>query len=155
MEEITKVLAQIAFSKSIPFCYSCYTRAPSGTCATCLSDDLMLEYPNCGVEYGVEWIIREILREQLTPANTLDAFEESVAECYPETVKIGWIQYDTVSALKELDPVSWDMAHGEWRSSQVSDENLITFDNGSCHYWVSDIEQLIEEFAPKSTSPSS
>lgn len=155
MDEITKVLAQIAFSKSIPFCYSCYTRAPSGTCTTCLSDDLMLEYPNCGVEYGVDWIIREILREQLTPANTLDAFEESVAECYPETVKIGWIEYDTVSALKELDPVSWDMAHGEWCSSQFSDENLITFDNGSSHYWVSEIEQLIEEFAPESTSPSS
>ena len=155
MDEITKVLAQIAFSKSIPFCNSCYTRAPSGTCATCLSDDLMLEYPNCGVEYGVEWIIREILREHLTPANTLEAFEESVAECYPETVKIGWIEYDCVSALKDLEPVSWDIAHGEWLDSQVSDETLITFDNGSCHYWVSEIEQLIEEFAPESVSAPS
>lgn len=155
MDEITKVLAQIAFSKSIPFCYSCYTRAPSGTCTTCLSDDLMLECQNCGVEYWVEWIIREILREQLTPANTLEAFEGSVAECYQETVKIGWIEYDTVSALKELDPVSWDMAHGEWVDSQVSDGNLITFDNGSCHYWVSEIELLIEAFAPELASATS
>lgn len=114
----------------------------------------MLEYPNCGVEYGVEWIICEILREQLRPANTLEAFEESVAECYPETAKIGWIEYDTVSALKELDPVSWDMAHDEWLDSEVSDGNLITFDNGSSHYWVSEIEHLIEELAPIGASCS-
>ena len=82
-------------------------------------------------------------------------FERSVTDCYSETVKIGWIEYDTVSALKELDPVSWDIAHGEWLDSQVSDETLITFDNGSCHYWVSEIEQLIEEFAPESVSAPS
>jgi len=107
----------------------------------------MLEYPNCGVEYGVEWIIREILREQLTQVNTLEAFEQSVAECYPETVKIGWVEYDTVGTLKELDPVSWDMAHSEWIDAEVSDGNLITFDNGSCHYWASDIERLVDELA--------
>lgn len=106
----------------------------------------MFEVPGIGVEYGTEWLLQEILREHLTPANTLEVFEQSVADCYPETVKIGWIEYDTVSALKELDPVSWNMAHGEWVDSQVLDENLITFDNGSCHYWISDIEQLIEEF---------
>ena len=104
----------------------------------------MYELPGVAVEYGADWLVRKILREQLTPANTLGAFEESVAECYPETVKIGWIEYDTVSALKELDPVSWDMAHGEWVDSQVSDGNLMTFDNGSSHYWVSEIERLIE-----------
>ena len=90
----------------------------------------------------------------MNPANTLERFEQSVADCYPETVKIGWIEYHTVSALKELDPVSWNMAHGEWVDSQVSDENLITFDNGSYHYWVSDIEQLIEEVAPNGESAS-
>jgi len=153
MNDITEALTQIAISKSIPFCYGCYTRAPSGRCAKCHSDDLMFELPGIGVEYGSEWLLQEILREHLTPANTLELFERSVADCYPETVKIGWIEYDTVSALKE-HPVSWNMAHGEWVDSQVSDENLITFDNGSCHYWVSDIEQLIEEFAPNGESAS-
>ena len=66
------------------------------------------------VELSPEWLVREILREHLTPANTLEAFEQSVAECYPETVKIGWIEHDTVSAIKDLDPISWDIAHGEW-----------------------------------------
>jgi len=114
----------------------------------------MYELPEIAVEYGTEWLLREILREHLTPANTLEAFEQSVAECYPETVKIGWIEYDTVSALKELDPVSWDMAHGEWLDSETSDGILITFDNGSNYYWASEIEQLIEELAPNGESAS-
>ena len=117
-------------------------------------NDLMYELPEIAVEYGTEWLLREILREHLTPANTLEAFEQSVAECYPETVKIGWIEYDTVSALKELDPVSWDMAHGEWLDSETSDGILITFDNGSNYYWASEIEQLIEELAPNGESAS-
>ncbi len=53
MNDITEALTQIAISKSIPFCYSCYTRAPSGKCATCFSDDLMFELPGIGVEYGL------------------------------------------------------------------------------------------------------
>lgn len=66
----------------------------------------------------------------------------------------GGIEYDTVIAVKELDPVSWDMAQGEWLESEVSDGNLVTFDNGSCHYWVSEIEQLIEELTPNGESAS-
>ena len=145
MQDFQEALSQIAQSKSIPFCYGCYTKAPSGRCATCGSDDLMLEYPGCGVEYGTEWIIREILREHLTPANTREAFEQSVADCYPETVKIGWIEYDTVSALKELDPISWDLAHSEFVDNEVSDGNLVTFDDGSCYYWAGDVQKLVSE----------
>jgi hypothetical protein len=154
MNDITEALTQIAISKSIPFCYGCYTRAPSGRCAKCHSDDLMFELPGIGVEYGTEWLLQEILREHVTSANTLEAFEQSVADCYPEPVKIGWIEYDTVSALKKLDPVSWNMAHGEWVDVEVSDANLITFDGGSNHYWVSEIEQFIEENAPTRESAS-
>lgn len=154
MNDITEALTQIAISKSIPFCYGCYTRAPSGRCAKCHSDDLMFELPGIGVEYGTEWLLQEILREHLTPANTLEVIEQSIAESCPETVKIGWIEYDTVSALKELDPVSWDIAHGEWLESETSDGILITFDNGSNHYWASEIEQLIEKLVPNGESAS-
>jgi hypothetical protein len=143
MEHIVKALTQIAVSKAIPFCYSCYTRAPSGRCATCLSDDLMFELPNVGVEYGSNWLLRELIREHLTPADTQEAFETSVAECYPDTVKIGWIEYDTASAIKALDPVSWKMTHDEWIDAEVSDGNLITFDSGSAYYWRSDLEIFI------------
>ena len=34
MNDITEALTQIAISKSIPFCYGCYTRAPSGLMQT-------------------------------------------------------------------------------------------------------------------------
>jgi hypothetical protein len=149
MENILVSLTQIAVTKAIPFCYSCYTRAPSGRCATCLSDDLMFELPTVGVEYGTDWLVREILRDHLTPADTLEAFEQSVAECYPETVKIGWIEYDTVTAIKELDPVSWNMAHDEWIDAEVSNGNLITIDNGSNYFWTSEIERFIEEESQK------
>ena len=145
MTTIIESLTQIAIGKSIPFCYGCYTRAPTGLCTLCHSDDLMNELPGVAVEFGTDWLVREIIREHLTPANTLEAFEQSVTECYPETVTIGWIEHDTVSALKELDTISWNIAHCEWLESEVSDGNLITFDNGSRHYWVSEIEQFIEE----------
>ena len=148
MEHIVEALTQIAVSKAIPFCYGCYTRAPSGRCATCLSDDLMFELPNIGVEYGVNWILREVLREHLTPAYTHEVFEQSVAECYTETAKIGWIEYDTVTAIKELDPVCWKMAHDEWIDAKVSDGNLITFNNGSNFYWVADIERFVDTSLP-------
>ncbi|MGE0175079.1 MAG: hypothetical protein AB7T49_19955 [Oligoflexales bacterium] len=146
MNDITNALTRIAISQSIPFCYGCYTRAPSGQCTSCLADDLMFELPGVAVEYGTDWMLRQILQEHLTYANTLEAFEQSVAEFYPETVKIGWIEYDTVSALKELDPVSWNMAHSEWIDTEICDGNLITYDNGLNHYWVSDLEQFIEDF---------
>jgi hypothetical protein len=83
MEHIVEALTQIAVSKAIPFCYGCYTRAPSGRCPTCLSDDLMFEQPNVGVECGSDWLLRGILCEHLSPAETPEAFDQSVAECYP------------------------------------------------------------------------
>jgi hypothetical protein len=138
MEHIVKALTQIAISKAIPFCYACNTRAPFARCATCLRDDLMFELPNVGFEYGSTWLLREITREHLTPADTHEAFEQSVAECYPETVKIGWIAYDTVTAIKELDPVSWKIARDEWIDVEVSDGSFITFDNGTNYFWTSD-----------------
>ena len=90
----------------------------------------MYEMPGVGDEYGTDWIVREILCEHLSPANTLEAFEQSVDECYPETDKIGWIEYDVVSSLKELD-------------AEDADGNLITFDCGKSHYWVHKVEHFI------------
>jgi hypothetical protein len=114
----------------------------------------MFELPQIGVEYGTDWLRREILREHITPADTLEAFEQSMTECYPETVKIGWIEYDTISALKGLDPVSWNIAHSEWIDAEVGDGNLITFDNGSTYYWLTDLEQFIEDSVASHSSIS-
>ena len=147
MHSLRDDLTKIAFLKTIPFCYGCYAQAPAGKCRLCGSDDLMRELPGVGVEYGVDWVIRELLREHLTPANTLDSFEQSVAECYPETVKIAWIEFDTVTTIKELDPVSWKMAHSEYVDSEVDSGTLMTIDNGDTHYWLRDVEQFVEKNA--------
>src|SRR5690606_26779194 len=71
--EITLQLEQIALNKTRPFCYTCYRTVPSGQCATCGSDDLMRELPGVGVEWGLDWVIRDLLREHLTPADTAEA----------------------------------------------------------------------------------
>lgn len=51
--EIKTELEKIAYQKSNPFCYHCYSSAPTGRCTTCLSDDLMREVKGVGVEYGL------------------------------------------------------------------------------------------------------
>ena len=53
LKEINEKLEKIAYSKTIPFCYCCYKEAPSGTCKSCHSDDLMRLLPEYGCEYGL------------------------------------------------------------------------------------------------------
>jgi hypothetical protein len=143
-QEITARLEKLAFKKTTPFCYSCYRKAPTGRCAQCGSDDLMRELAGGGVEYGTSWVIEALIRDNLTPVNTSEAFEQSIADCYEETTKVGWIEVDTVTALKQLDPVSWRMAEGEWIDNEVSDEQLMTFDNGCTYYWTREVEDYLD-----------
>lgn len=105
----------------------------------------MRELEGVGVEWGTEWVIKYILKEELTPVDTDEAFEESVRSCYPETIQAGWMTLDTVTVMKSSDPISWDIARGEWEAQEVEDGGLVTFDNGSTYYWLSDLESLIEE----------
>lgn len=145
--EIKESLEQIAFNQTKPFCYLCYEEAPSGTCRKCHSDDLMRLLPGVGVEYGTDWVIKHLISENVSPADTSETFEQSIRGCYEETVKIGWIEYDVVNAIKELDPISFEMAESEWIDNEVSDGNLVTFDNGSNYVWLHDLERFIEEMA--------
>jgi len=46
------------------------------------------------------------------------------------------------------------MAHSEFIDVEVADGNLNTFDNGSNHFWLSEVEALIAELAPESPSVS-
>lgn len=143
--EIQENLEKLAYKRSRPFCYQCYEVAPKGTCSLCKSDDLMREVPGVGVEYGTEWIINHILETELTPVDLEDAFEESVRQCYPEETKIGWMTFDTVTLMKENDPISWQCALSEYESHEESEGNIISFDNGSKYYWSHEVEQLLEE----------
>jgi len=145
MDDCMQRLKTIAFQKTDPFCYGCYQFAPTGRCPICGSDDLMRHLNGVGVEYGTDWVIRHLVAESLTPVDEDAAFEESVSQLYPEEVTIGWITVDTARAIRELDPVSWDLARSEWIDAEVSDGNLLTFDHGGAYFWQSDVQHFVEE----------
>lgn len=140
--EIQERLDKLAFKKSFPFCYGCYRRAPTGRCEICHSDDLMRETSN-GVEYGTGHVIEEILGAELAVVNLEEEFEESVRQCYPETTKVAWMEFDTATLAKEMDPVAWRCALVDYESQEESEGNIISFDGGSQYYRCQDIEDLL------------
>lgn len=121
--EIQTKLEALARKRTIPFCSTDYIECPKGHCPKCSSDDLMTLHPGRGLDWGLESAISEIISEELPPANLNESFEDLMREVYPESTTIGFLQnYDTVSAIKELDPVAWDLAKSEHIDSLESDE---------------------------------
>lgn len=141
--EIQEKLEQLAYKLTTPFCYGCYIKAPKDVCTKCHSDDLMRHLEGVGVEWGTSWVIKQILREELTPVHLEEAFEESVRQCYPEEVTVGWVKFNTVEILKSQDPIGWRCALSEYESQEESDGNIMSFDNGSTHYWTHELETLL------------
>jgi hypothetical protein len=150
--EITEQLTSLAFRQTFAFCYGCYVRCPDGHCPKCRSDDLMREYPAVGAEYGTDWVIKEILRRSLTPVDVESYFEDSLADCYPSSIQIGWIEVDLVYAIKTLDPLSFEMATQEYLDSLLEGDLVYSPDNGTTLYWTSDVECLIRESLDRSVS---
>lgn len=144
-ETIYSQLTSLAFQESIPFCYACYMKAPTGKCENCGTDDLMRLLEEVGCEWGTEWVIEKILKKHLKPINKEKVFEEMIEDCYPTEIKVGWLELDTVTILKTMDEISWDIAKDEYISSLEEDEEVLSFDNGSTYFWTYDIENLIEE----------
>jgi len=147
-QDIEMKLKALAFKRSTAFCYSDYIRCPTGRCPKCGSDDLMRITEEDGPEYGTSWIIEEILRKEITPVDLEEAFEESVRQCYPEQTKVGWMTFDTATLLKEMDAVSWRCALSEYESQEESEENIISLDGGSTHYFTKDVIELLEQEVP-------
>ena len=143
--EIQQQLQKLALKRSIPFCYGCYTETPTGTCITCGSVDLMRLLPEVWLDYGTSWIIEHILETELESVDLEDAFEESVRQCYPEETKVGWMTFDTVTLMKENDPVGWRCALSEYESNEESEGNIISFDGGSTYYGIQSLEDLIKQ----------
>ena len=143
--EIQQKLEKLAYQKTKPFCYQCYKVAPTGLCETCHSDDLMLFLEGVGVEFGTDWVIREILRTELTPVDCEEVFEESIRECYPNETTLGFIKVDICDAIRTLDPIAWDCAKSEYIDNLEADEIIISFDNGSNYYWVHDLEDITDK----------
>ncbi len=143
-QETLEQLQQLALKRSKPFCYSCYKDAPSGRCTKCGSDDLMRLLPEVGCEYGTDWIIEHILKNEIEPVDMDQAFEDFVRECYPETTKVGWMEFDTVTLMKEMDPVSWRCAQSDWESEQTEEENRFYYSSTGEYYCLSAITDLFD-----------
>jgi hypothetical protein len=146
-QEIETRLREIALKRSTPFCYSDYIECPTGRCPKCGSDDLMRQLDGVGVEYGTSWIIEHFLKQELSPVDIEEAFEETIRGVYPESTKVGWMTFDTVTLMKEQDPISWRCAVSEYESEEESEGNIISFDGGSTYYWTHDLENLLAESA--------
>ena len=142
--EIQQKLTRLAYKRSKPFCYNDYIECPDGRCSKCGSDDLMRLVPGVGCEYGTDWVVEHILETELEPVDMNAAFEDMIRECYPETTKVGWLELDTVSVLKEMDPVAWRSAQSEWESQEAEARTIISLDNGGIYYRHDEIEDLLE-----------
>lgn len=144
-EVLLKRLEVVAYKRSVSFCCHCYIDAPSGTCAICTSDDLMKVIHGVGCDWGIFWVLEHLIKESLTPVNVDEFFEESIRDCYPETVQVGWLTLDVAETIKNEDPISWDIAKSEWIDAELEAETLISFDNGATYYWTYEVEKFLDE----------
>lgn len=93
-----------------------------------------------GVEYGTEWVIEEIVDQKLKPINTYEVYEQYLEECYGEEVTIGFIRYNIALAIKNLDPVAYDIGKDEYLEYLLEMESIIEISGN--YYYVTDIESL-------------
>ena len=140
--EILKKLETIAEDRTIPFCMSCYVKAPKGKCPSCHSDDLARWMDGVGLDWSLDFAIKHILQEELTPIDLDEVFEDSLRSCYPETTEVGWMTLDTIEVMKFQDPISFRITRDEYFDELESDGEIISFDNGSSYYWKYDLEAL-------------
>ena len=143
--ELYKRLEKLAFKKSIPFCYNDYIECPTGRCIECGSDDLMRLVPEFGCEYGTDWVIKYILENELESLNIEEAFEQFVRECYAEETTVGWMSFDTVTLMKENDPVSWRCAIADYESQEESEGTIVSFDGGANYYNLQEVEDYLDQ----------
>jgi hypothetical protein len=142
--EIKNQLLEIAFKRSKPFCYSCYKEVESSRCSFCGSDDNMRLLPGVGCEYGIDWVIDHSVESELEPLNLEEAFEEFVRDAYAQNIQVGWMTLDTVTVMKEMDPVAWRMALSDYISQEESEGLITSFDSGDTYYSQRDLETFVE-----------
>lgn len=101
--------------------------------------------PDVGCEYGTNWIIKHILETGLDAVDLEEAFKEFMRQCYPGETKVGWMSFDTVTLMKENDPVGWRCALSDYESEEESEGNIISFDGGSTYFSIQSLEDFIEK----------
>ncbi len=90
-------------------------------------NDLFRLLPGEGCDAGIGWVIEFLIREALTPVDVDAEFEESVRASVPETTKVGWLELDTVTIIRDMDPVSWELAQAEWIDLEEGEGHVTSF----------------------------
>ena len=139
--ELKEKLKGLAFELTDNFCYSCYRIVEGDRCPRCGTDDFMRHLEGVGVEYGTDWVIEHLIKENCTPVDAEEEFEQMLDECN-EPVKVGCCEWDAGYVLKELDPVAFRCGVSDMLAD---DEQYVEIDGE--HYHICEIENMIEEMA--------
>ncbi|MBX9570671.1 MAG: hypothetical protein K2X77_17395 [Candidatus Obscuribacterales bacterium] len=128
-DKIQEALKERAHDESRPFCYSDYiTVTPNedgqAFCPKCGSDDLMREVEGVGVEYGYEWVMEHIVKEDGERVDIEDMHRDLLDEIYP-AVKFGELEYSASHVLETIDPTAFNMGANEYADSMVEEGQLI------------------------------
>jgi len=141
LQEIKSKLIELAFERTIPFCYGCYIDCSEGRCKEFGTDDLMRHLPGVGVEYGTDWVIASIVSEEIEAIDTEEIFEQMLDECYGEETQIGFIKVIVSQTIKNLDPIAWEIAKSEYFDSLIQDEEVYEIEG--LYYYKTDLESLL------------
>jgi len=84
----------------------------------------MRELPGVGVEWGYEWVMEHLVKEEGEEVDIADVYRDLLDEIYP-AVKIGELEYSASHVLETVDPVAFNMGANEYADSEVQDGRLI------------------------------
>lgn len=135
-ETVKEALRQRAEEVSRPFCYSDYVVVEADkegdfVCPKCGSDDLMREVEGVGVEWGYDWVMEHLVKEEGEAVDIAELYRDLLDEIY-DPVKFGDLEYSPATVLESVDPVAFQMGCNEYADSEIQDGRLIEL-NG-CYY---------------------
>jgi hypothetical protein len=128
-EAIKEALRVRAEEASSPFCYSDYITVKANAdgeffCPKCGSDDLMRSVEGVGVEWGFDWVVEHLIREEGEAVDINELYSDLLDETN-EPVRFGELEYLPSTVLEAVDPVAFEMGASDYADSEVEDGRLI------------------------------
>jgi len=140
-DNLKERLDALAFKVTDNFCYACYRVVKGDRCPNCGTVYFMRHLHGVGVEYGTEWVIEHLIKENCSPIDAEEEFEELLNEI-SNTVKIGSLEYDPGYVLRNIDLVAFRCGISDMLAD---DEQYAEID--SEYYHIYDIENMIDELS--------
>ncbi len=128
-EIIKEALLERAEEVSRPFCYSDYMTVKANDdgeyfCPKCGSDDLMREVEGVGVEWGINWVIEHLVREEGESVDIDELYRDLLDETY-EPVRLAGTEYSPSVVLEAVDVTAFQIGCSEYADSEVEEGRLI------------------------------